>query len=75
MSNNFKVIRSGKLIPNKCKKKPIIMDEEDLVSSKQSIINNLVKAIKKHKKECPDHDIRVVDQRLWSVVEMHERLS
>ena len=75
MTKNFKVIREGKLIPNKYKKKPVIMDEEDLVSSKQSTINTLVKAIKKHKKECPDHDVRVVDQRLWSVVEMHERLS
>ena len=50
MTKNFKVIREGKLIPNKYKKKPVIMDEEDLVSSKQSTINTLVKAIKKHKK-------------------------
>ena len=74
MPENFKVLRSGKLVPNKPKKEPV-MELEDVVAEKQSIINCLIDAINKHKDECPDHDIRVLDQRLWSVAEIHEMKS
>ena len=74
MPENFKVLRLGKLVPNKPKKEPV-MELEDVVAEKQSIINCLIDAINKHKDECPDHDIRVLDQRLWSVAEIHEMKS
>lgn len=52
-------------------KEPIIlMDESDVVDRQQILINDLIKAITRHKKDCPDHDIRVLDQTLWSVVDM-----
>ena len=59
MPDNFKVIRMGRIIPNKKKEKPLIMDEEDLVAHKQSVINDLAAAIRNHREECPDHDVRV----------------
>jgi hypothetical protein len=52
-----------------------IMDEEDLIAEKQSVINKLLNAIRKHRNDCPDHDMRVLDQILWSVVDIHEMLS
>ena len=52
-----------------------IMDEEDLIAEKQSVINKLLDSIRKHRNDCPDHDIRVLDQTLWSVVDTHEMLS
>jgi hypothetical protein len=52
-----------------------IMDEEDLIAEKQSVINKLLASIRKHREDCPDHDIRVLDQTLWSVVDTHEMLS
>jgi len=52
-----------------------IMDVDDLITAKQATIDSLVKAIEKHKEDCPDHDIRVIDQQLWSVAEIHELLS
>jgi len=52
-------------------KEPIIlMDESDVVERQQLLINDLIKAITRHKNECPDHDIRVLDQTLWSIVDM-----
>jgi len=75
MPDNFKVIRMGQIIPNKKKEKPLIMDEEDLVAHKQSVINDLAAAIRNHKQECPDHDVRVVDQKLWSWLDNYEFLN
>ena len=52
-------------------KEPIIlMDESDVVDRQKILINDLIKAISKHRDECPDHDIRVLDQKLWSIVDM-----
>mgnify|MGYP001234292020 CR=1 FL=1 len=51
------------------------MDEEDLVAHKQSVINDLAAAIRNHKQECPDHDVRVVDQKLWSWLDNYEFLN
>lgn len=52
-------------------KEPIILiDESDVVERQQLLINDLIKAITRHKNECPDHDIRVLDQTLWSIVDM-----
>ena len=51
------------------------MDAEDLIAEKQSVIDKLLDSIRKHREDCPDHDIRVLDQTLWSVVDTHEMLS
>lgn len=74
MSDKFRIIRSGKIIPNRKKEKPMT-SEEDLITEKQLVINKLLDAIRKHRNDCPDHDIRVLDQTLWSVVDTHEMLG
>lgn len=48
------------------------MDESDVVDRQQLLINDLIKAITQHREACPDHDIRVLDQKLWSIVDMIE---
>ncbi len=73
----FPVPAAGNLITQlmaQRKKQPkepvILMDESDVVDRQKTLINDLLEAISKHRDECPDHDIRVLDQRLWSIVDM-----
>jgi len=51
------------------------MDESDVVNRQKVVISDLIQSIARHRDECPDHDIRVIDQKLWSVIEMIELIG
>jgi len=55
---------------NRKAKASLIMDESDVIKSLEEEVEFLKEAINKHREECPDHDIRVLDQTLWSVIDM-----
>ena len=44
------------------KEPSIFMDESDVVNRQKVVISDLIQSIARHRDECPDHDIRVIDQ-------------
>lgn len=55
---------------NKGERDRLIMDESDVIKTLEEEVEFLKESINKHREECPDNDIRVIDQTLWSVIDM-----
>ena len=55
---------------NRKAKADLIMDESDVIATLEEEVEHLKEAINRHREECPDHDIRVIDQTLWSATDM-----